>query len=793
MKSAWRNIIRDKIFSLINIFGLAVGIAACLLIVLYINHEMSYDTFHKSSDRIYRLFIHGKVGNEEFKGLRTSNVTKEALVSEFSEVEYATRFVNFSSLVEYKDKKIVDDGLIFADKDFLKVFSFPMIRGDSSKVLSEPNQVVLTEKAAKKYFGDKDPMGEMIRIAGEELYQVTGICKDVPENSHFSFEILLSYSTSAASEVDTWSRQNVYTYMLLDKHADPNKFEKQLDILVTKYAASDFKASGNFLESLDPESDFYRFEIQPLEEIYLYSDLDYEIEPVGDINTIWFFSAIALFVLLIACINFMNLATARFSSRAKEVGVRKVVGSNKNQLIVQFLTESVFIVLTALIIGAALFEFSLPAFNNLTQKSLEVNYFSQWYIIPGLIGFSVLIGILAGSYPAFFLSSFKPVKILKGSYSKGAGGSQLRGVLVIVQFIITISLFVSTYIIFKQNHFMTNKDMGFDQERLLVLENTTNLEDKINPFIEELRSYPQISNVTGSYVVPGSGYPGYNMRKMNNPDEGHFSFSMNFVDKAYLQTLDMNIKEGRGFTGDFAADTGTVVINQTAVKRMSFENPLGKYLLSGDDKVKIVGVLEDYHFRSLHREVSPIAIAYYQGPYYRYITIKVKAGKIKETVKLAKKKWGEYVSDYPFHYYFLDNSFDQLYRSEKRTARVLTIFSLLAIFIACLGLLGLSAFTAQKRIKEIGIRKVMGANVSQVLILLYKEVFILLIISTLIAWPLSYFLMNGWLDNFAFKIQPGIMPFVVSTIAALLVAGMVTSIQALKAALANPAYTLKDE
>jgi putative ABC transport system permease protein len=385
------------------------------------------------------------------------------------------------------------------------------------------------------------------------------------------------------------------------------------------------------------------------------------------------------------------------------------------------------------------------------------------------------------------------VKILKGSYSKGAGGSQLRGVLVIVQFIITISLFVSTYIIFKQNHFMTNKDMGFDQERLLVLENTTNLEDKINPFIEELRSYPQISNVTGSYVVPGSGYPGYNMRKMNNPDEGHFSFSMNFVDKAYLQTLDMNIKEGRGFTGDFAADTGTVVINQTAVKRMSFENPLGKYLLSGDDKVKIVGVLEDYHFRSLHREVSPIAIAYYQGPYYRYITIKVKAGKIKETVKLAKKKWGEYVSDYPFHYYFLDNSFDQLYRSEKRTARVLTIFSLLAIFIACLGLLGLSAFTAQKRIKEIGIRKVMGANVSQVLILLYKEVFILLIISTLIAWPLSYFLMNGWLDNFAFKIQPGIMPFVVSTIAALLVAGMVTSIQALKAALANPAYTLKDE
>ena len=283
------------------------------------------------------------------------------------------------------------------------------------------------------------------------------------------------------------------------------------------------------------------------------------------------------------------------------------------------------------------------------------------------------------------------------------------------------------------------------------------------------------------------------MRKMDNPDGGHFSFSMNFVDMSYLQTLDMNLKEGRGFTGSFAADTGTVVINQTAVEKMGFENPLGKYLLSGDDKVKIVGVLEDYHFRSLHREVSPVAIAYYQGPYYRYITIKVKAGKIKETVKLAKKKWGEYVSDYPFHYYFLDNSFDQLYRSEKRTARVLTIFSLLAIFIACLGLLGLSAFTAQKRIKEIGIRKVMGANVSQVLMLLYKEVFILLVISTAIAWPLSYFVMNGWLDNFAFKIQPGILPFVVSALTALLIAGMVTSIQALKAALANPAYTLRDE
>jgi putative ABC transport system permease protein len=793
-KSAWRNILRDKTFSLINIFGLAVGLAACLLIGLYLKHEMSYDTFHKNSDRIYRLYIHGKVGNDEFKALRTSNVAKEVLVSEFSEVEYATRFVNISSLVEYGDKKIVDDGLMFADEDFFNVFSFPMVRGDSAKALDKPNQLVLTESAVKKYFGDEDPMGEMVKIGGEELYQVTGICKDVPENAHFSFDMLLSYSTSAVSEVDTWSRQSIFTYMLLDEHTDPGEFEEKLDILVTKYAASDFKASGNFLESLDPETDFYRFEIQPIEKIYLYSDLDHEIEAVGDINTVWFFSAIALFVLLIACINFMNLATARFSSRAKEVGIRKVVGSKKKQLIFQFLTESVLIVLTALVIGATLFEFSLPAFNNLTQKSLEINYLSQWYIIPALLAFSVLIGLLAGSYPAFFLSSFKPVKILKGSYSKGAGDSRLRGILVIVQFVITISLFVSTYIIYKQNHFMTNKDMGFNKERLLVLENTTNLEDKIKPFIEELRTYPQVSNVTGCYVVPGSGYPGYTMRNMKQPEDGHFNFSMNFVDKEYLKTLDMKLLEGRGFTGNFAADTGTVLINQTAAKEMGLENPLGEYLLSGnDEKVKIVGVLEDYHFRSLHKEVSPIAIAYYQGPYYRYITIRIKEGNVKETVNLAKDKWEEYVSNYPFRYHFLDSSFDQLYRSEKRTAKVLTIFSLLAIFIACLGLLGLSAFTVQKRIKEIGIRKVMGANISHVLILLYKEVFILLVISTVVAWPISYLVMNDWLDNFAFKIQPGVGPFIISTIAALLIAAMVTSFQALKAAWANPAYTLRDE
>jgi putative ABC transport system permease protein len=794
IKSAWRNIIRDKTFSLINVFGLAVGLAACLLIGLYIKHQLSYDRFHEKSDRIYRLYIHGKVGNDEFKGLRTSNLAKEAIVSEFSEAEHVTRFVNLTQLVEYDEKRIIEDAVMYADADFFKVFSFPMVRGDSSRVLSKPNQLVLTESAADKYFGDQNPIGRMMRIGGDELYQVTGICRDVPENAHFTFDILLSYSTSSLSEGDTWSRQSIFTYMVLKEQADPVNFGQNLDVLVEKYAASDFQESGFSVESLDPESEYYRFKIQPLEDIYLHSDLDYEIEPVGSISTVWIFSAIALFVLLIACINFMNLATARFASRAREVGVRKVVGSGRRQLIAQFLSESVFIVLAALIIGTALFEFSLPAFNNLIHKNLEVDYLSRWYVLPGMFGAAVFLGILAGSYPAFFLSSFKPVTILKGSPGRGSHRSRLRTLLVGVQFVITISLFISTYVLFNQHHFMTNKDTGFDQEQLLVVENAHSLGDDVHAFIEELRNYPQINNAAGAYSMPGKGYDGYTLRKKEHPEDGPFNFSMNFVDQQYLSTMNIELLKGRTFTGNYASDTGTVLINQHAAEKIGYRDPIGKYLLASDEQeVKIVGVLKDYHFNSLHKRVSPVAITFYEGPYFRYIPVKIREGNIQETVKLIQDQWDAYGAEYPFQYFFMDQYFDRLYRSEQSTARLISIFSLLAILIASLGLLGLAAFTVEKRVKEIGIRKVMGAETFQVLFILYKEILILLGLATVIAWPLSYFLMDGWLNNFAYKIQPGVLPFIVSSLAALFIAVLVTSAQALKAARTNPAYTLRDE
>jgi len=794
IKSAWRNIVRDKTFSLINVFGLAIGLAVCLLIGLYINHQLSYDRFHQKADRIYRLYVHGKVGNDEFKGLRTSNLAKEALISEFSEVEHVTRFVNLTQLVEYGEKQMVEEAVMYADADFFKVFSFPMIRGDSSRVLSKPNQLVLTESAADKCFGDQDPMGQMMRVGEEEVYQVTGICQDVPENSHFSFDILLSYSSSSLSETDTWSRQNIFTYMVLKDRADPQNFEQNLEVLVDKYAAADFKESGFSVESLDPESEYYRFEIQPLDRIYLHSDLDYEIEPVGSISTMWIFSAIALFVLLIACINFMNLATARFATRAREVGVRKVMGSGRKQLIIQFLSESVLIVLAALIIGTSLFEFSLPAFNDLIHKNLAVDYLGRWYILPGMFGVAVFIGILAGSYPAFFLSSFKPVTILKGSAGSGIQRSRLRALLVGVQFVITISLFISTYVIYKQHHFMTNKDMGFDKERLLVVENTHSLGDDIQLFIEELRQYPQVKNASGAYSLPGGGYDGYTLRKKGDPEDGPFNFSMNFVDQQYLSTMNMELLKGRSFTGNYASDTGTVLINQHAAEKIGYSDPIGKFLLSGDNEsVKIVGVLKDYHFNSLRKEVSPVAITFYEGPYFRYIPVKIRAGHLQETVKLIQDKWETYGTDYPFQYFFMDQFFDQVYRSEQQTARIITIFSLLAILIASLGLLGLAAFTVEKRVKEIGIRKVMGAETFQILFILYKEIMILLALATAIAWPLSYYLMDGWLNNFAYKIQPGLLPFIVSSLAALLIAVLVTSAQALRAAWSNPAYTLRDE
>ncbi len=795
-KTAWRNLLRDKSYSLINVLGLAIGIAACLLISLYIIDELSYDKFHKKSDRIYRMYTEGKFGNNDFVSLNIPNPAKETLLEEFSQVEAATHFFDRDQMrFEYKDKVLIEDRVFYAGSDYFKVFSFPMIKGNPENALSEPNQIVLTESSAKKFFGDEDPMGKMIKIQGDNLYEVTGICKDVPSNSHFHFNYLISYSSSSVSEDSFWVNSQVYTYFVLKHGVDPEKFEEQLTLLVEKYVGPHVEQfMGINVEEFEAKGNSYNFFIEPLKDIYLRSSItNDQIEPVSDISRIYYFSVIALFILAIACINFMNLATAKYANRAKEVGIRKVVGSRKKQLVAQFLTESVMVAFLAVLVSIVLVELFIPGFNNISQKSLDLQYFASWYILPVLLILAFIVGVLAGTYPAFFLSSFSPLKILKGKVNKGVKGNRLRGILVTSQFVITIVLFISTFIIYQQNQYMTNKKLGFDKEKVLVLERAYYLDESLESFMKELKKSPQILSASVSNSIPGHDYGGSTYQVEGRSSDDIEFFAINYVREDYIETMGIELLEGRFFSEEFSDKGSSIVINKKGAEELGFDNPLGKYLQLGKERYNIIGVIENHHFESLQQEIKPLALRYEGSSYYDYLPVKLNTGNINATIAHIEKTWNDFTGNQPFSYFFMDDDFDKLHAAEQRTAKVFTIFSILAIFIACLGLFGLSAFMAEKRTKEIGIRKALGAKPSNILNILYREVFILLGVATLVAWPLTYYLMDNWLTNFAYRIGLGFSPFLVSSIIALSIAVFTTSFQALKAANINPAYTLRDE
>lgn len=795
LKISWRNLKRDKSYSLINIFGLAVGIAACLMISLYIIDELSYDKFHDNSDRTYRLYVDGQFGNNKFLSPYIPNPTKDALLDEFSQIESVTHFFDTDQVrFEYENKIFIENRVLYADSDFFEVFSFPMVKGEAKNALSEPNQIVLTESSARKYFGDEDPLGKMIKVNRDELFQVTGVCEDVPDNSHFHFNYLLSYSSSHISEDQRWINSSVYTYFVLKEGVEQKNFEKQLDLLVEKYVGPEVvNFMGVNLEEFENRGNSYGFFLQPLEDIYLHSDFNDEIEPVSNITRIWYFSIIAVFILLIACINFMNLATAKYANRAKEVGIRKVVGSKRKQLISQFLTESILISTLAVIVAIVLVEFFLPGFNNISQKSLELEYFTSWYLLPVLIGLAIIVGVIAGIYPAFFLSSFSPLKILKGKINKGVKGDRLRGALVTSQFVITIVLFISTYLIFQQNSYMTNKKLGFDKEEVLILERAYYLDESLESFVKELTKSPQIHSASVSNSIPGRDYSGSTLQVEGRSSEDMVFFAINYVGEGYHEAMGIELIEGRFFSEDFSTNESSIVINKKGAEELGFENPIGKYLQLGDERYNIIGIVENHHFESLHRNIRPLGMRYEGSSYYDYMPIKLNTNNLNETIEYVEAKWNKFTNNQPFSYFFMDDDFEKLYDAEQRTAKVFTVFSVLAILIACLGLFGLSAFMAEKRTKEIGIRKAMGASPLNILRLLYKEVVLLLLISIIIAWPVTYYLMKLWLADFAYRIGIGVMPFIFASFAALVIAIFTTSFQALKAANTNPAYTLRDE
>ena len=799
LKIAVRNLLKFKAYSFINISGLAIGIAACMMILLYIRDELSYDRFNKKADQIYRVHTYAKIAGNVSDLAVSPPPLGATLVHDYPEVIQYTRLMpNRTMLIKYKDNVFNEENFYWADSTVFDVFTIPFIEGDPNTALTQPHTVVLTEKLAKKYFGKEDPMDKIMNFEDGTPYTVKGVVKNCPANAHFHYDIFASIASLGLSDTPFWISNNFHTYIVLKKGVPGSQLEAKLPDFARKYAGPQLRELfGASYDDLLKSGNIYEFRMQPLTDIHLNSHLDYELEPNSDIKYIYIFSIIALFLLLIACINFMNLSTARSAIRSKEVGIRKVLGSNKSQLIKQFLAESVLMTAIAVVAAIALVEIFLPAFNSLAGKDLTTSYFSNFYVIPVLIAVTLVVGLIAGSYPAFFLSSFKPVTVLKGKLN-GVSGSWLRSGLVVFQFAISIILFIGTFIIYGQLKYVQEKNLGFDREHVLVLTRAWALEKHNNTFKTELAGNTHIISSSFSDNLPGRIFGQTVFKPEGSDSPQQYVLAIMSTDDDFAKTLKLQLADGRYFSPDYPSDSLAIILNETAVKLMGIKDPVGKRLIlpgrtpENNVPYNIVGVLKDFNFESLHQKIRPLAIVLNRG-LTSYLPIRIKAADVAGSVSFIKSEWKKFVPDKPFEYFFLNDDFNKLYQSEQKTGEIFTVFSVMAIFIACLGLFGLAAFTAERRTKEIGIRKVLGASIAGIVILLSKEFTKWVLIANLIAWPLAYYFMNSWLENFAYRITPGPAIFLYSAVIALFIALVTVSFQAVKVAVANPVNALRSE
>jgi len=791
LKSALRQLWRNKFYSLINIFGLAIGLASCLLILLYVQDELSYDQFHKNKDRIYRITEEFKTGEGVMETGLTPYKLAPDLKNQFPEIEKVVR-IDYDLekyMVKYGDKKFMEESITSADSVFFNFFSFPLLEGNAATVLNDPYTVAISDKQAKKYFPGENSVGKILEFTDARSYKsfqakVTGVFQEMPQNSHFHKDFILSKSTAdilipERNEDLGWTSH--FSYMLLAPGTNPEKLEKAINQYIFK----------NYPKNVT--NWWSHFRLQSLNDIHLHSNLKEELEPNGDISYVYIFSAIAIFLILLASINYMNLATARAANRAREVGVRKVVGAMKWQLIYQFLGESIIITLLALFIAGILTQLSLPLFNELSGKEIVLNFFNL-KLLAIIIPVTLLVGILSGSYPAFFLSAFQPVKVLKGTLAKaGQKSLLLRSGLVVLQFSISIMLIIGTIIIYKQWHFLQNKKLGIDSEQVLIVHAETNKILNQYPVLKnELLKHSGIADVTASRKNLTTRFGNYTTLLMEGQEKGK-SIPWTFVDVNFFKTFDIPIISGFDFPRQYKSDSLTkFILNESAVKLLGLNSPIGTKIQAIGRKGEITGIVKDFHFESLHAAISPVVFIP-EVTDLNYIAIKVKSNDLKKTIQSIERVYKQIDPEAIFNYSFLNDDITNLYKTEARFFSVFTIFSGLAIFIACLGIFGLASFTASQRKKEISIRKVLGASVQNISLLLTKEFIKLVIVANLIAWPVAYFFMYSWLLDFPYRIEPGIGMFLSAAVIAVLIAILTVSFQAIKAALANPVKSLRTE
>lgn len=800
-KTALRNLLRNKAFTSINVLGLALGIATCLLIMLFVSHELSYDRYNKKYEQMVRVTFRGKVQGGELKDAVVMAPVASTILREFPEVKEATRIrMDGRPPMVYGNKTFREDEMAFVDSNFFQVFTIPLLKGNMKTVLTEPNTVVISKAIAKKYFGTEDPIGKMILYRNNNSsMKVTGVFDEVPENSHFHFDIFGSLTTIPDSRDDDWMSSRFFTYLVLQEGYDYKKLEVKLPGLMEKYVSPQLKERmGVTLTEFRKNGNDLNFKLQPIKDIHLYSDFSSDMSSYGNKTYVYIFSAVAVFMLLIACINFMNLSTAGASKRAKEVGVRKVMGSLKSQLITQFISESMLITAAALVIGVVLVYIALPLFNQLSDQNLTFDLFGNPFIIPALLLFGIFTGLLAGSYPAFYLSSFNPVQVLKRRFSTGKAGNRLRSGLVVFQFAISIVLIVGTAVVYKQISFIHTTNPGYDKDKVLVIHSTYWLNGKQDVFREQLMQDPRVTSVTASGFVPAGGTNSNNFFIYPDDKSDQIIKTLRYdVDEQYIPTLGMQLVAGRNFSKDFGADSLSIIVNESAIKAFGWTgNVLGKTLThKGDDKSKktytVTGVVKNFHFQSLHQLITPLVMV--KGTDYGTMLAKLNTNDVKPVLASLEQKWNALKPEAPFAYSFLDERYNNTYKTEQNIMRILGIFAGLTIFVACLGLFGLATFTAEQRTKEIGIRKVLGANVTGIVSMLSRDFLKLVLIAFVIATPLAWLLMNRWLDDFAYKVDIGAGEFVIAMILAMIVTLITVSFKAIRAALANPVDSLKSE
>jgi putative ABC transport system permease protein len=799
IKIAFRNLWKNKSFAGINIFGLAIGISVCFIIMLFVQDELSYDRFNTNADRIVRVVFKANINGGKIFEANVMPPVAQTMKNDYPEVEEATRIRQISKpKVTYADKIFKEGSMAFIDANFFKVFTLPFVKGDVKTALQQTNTVVITQETADRYFGQENPIGKVITINNKDLFRVTGVIAAIPANSHFHFDLFGSMQTLQEAKEPTWMTSNFFTYLLLKQGYDYKKLEAKLPGMVEKYMGPQIAQSmGISLSQFRTKGNDLGFALQPLTDIHLHSNSNSELSPGGNIKYVYIFGAIGIFILLIACINFINLSTASASKRAKEVGVRKVLGSGQVELVKQFLLESVVLTFIALFIAYFLVWLSLPIFNTLSNKSLQFTY--QLKPLVSFLALGLIVGLLAGIYPAFFLSSFQPITVIKGKPGKSNKSFGLRSGLVIFQFFISVSLIISTIVVYQQMRFIQNKKLGYDKEQLLVLSNSWALGKNEKLFKEQLLKDPRVINATISGYKPAG--PSNSNNSMFYPEgkENQVMKALRYdVDEQYLPTFGMQLSAGRNFSKVFATDSSSVIINETAAKAFGLgSNPVGQRIIrqKNSDNGKnlpytVIGVVKDFNFKSLHEPITPLLMVL--NPESGLI-IKVKTSDITGLLSSIKQQWDKFSQEEPFTYSFMDELYDKTYSSEAKTGRILNIFTVLTILVACLGLLGLAIYTAEQRTKEIGIRKVLGATVIQVVTMLSKDFFKLVLIACLIAFPLSYWAMHNWLQDFAYRINFSWWIFALAAFIALCIALFTISFQAVKAALANPVKSLRSE